>query len=100
LRIAYSFLYRPALQYWERFCLSRLNVVRLHEDAIGCCDKALAIDPRDASLCYNKALAEDGLRHWREAMSSYQKFVELAPPQFAQQIAYARQRIHELSLSG
>jgi tetratricopeptide (TPR) repeat protein len=76
-----------------------LNVVRLHEDAIGCCDKALAIDPRDAALWYNKALAEDGLRHWREAMSSYQKFVELAPPQFAQQIAYARRRIHELGLS-
>ena len=76
-----------------------LNVVRLHEDAIGCCDKALAIDPRDAALWYNKALAEDGLKRWREAMSSYQKFVELAPPQFAQQIAYARQRIHELSLS-
>jgi tetratricopeptide (TPR) repeat protein len=76
-----------------------LNVVRLHEDAIGCCDKALAIDPRDAALWYNKALAEDGLKRWREAMSSYQKFVELAPPQFAQQIAYARRRIHELGLS-
>jgi tetratricopeptide (TPR) repeat protein len=76
-----------------------LNIVRLYEDAIGCCEKALGIDPENAVSWYNKALAEDALKRWREARSSYQRFVELAPPLHAQAIAYARQRIHELGLS-
>jgi tetratricopeptide (TPR) repeat protein len=77
-----------------------LQALALHEEAIGCYDLALAIDPRDARVWCNKALSEEAARHWREAVSSYRKFVELSPPQYAQQIAAARQRVHELESKG
>lgn len=73
-----------------------LGIVGLHEDALVCCDKALAIEPRNAVLWYTKALTEDELGHFRQAMQSYQKFVELAEPQYAQAKAYAKQRLSEL----
>jgi tetratricopeptide (TPR) repeat protein len=77
-----------------------LDVMGLHEDAIDCCENALAVDPRNADMWYTKALAEDAMSKWCEAMSSYQKFIELALPQYAQQIAHARQRLHELESKG
>ena len=77
-----------------------LDVIGLHEDAVDCCDKALAIDPRNAVLWYTKALAEDALSKWCEATSSYQKFIELAPPQYTQQIEPAQRRLHELKSKG
>ncbi len=70
-----------------------------HEEGISCCDKVLAIDPRDAMAWFGKAGFQECLSHWREAMNSYRKFIELAPPQYAQQIELARQRIQQLSRS-
>ncbi len=84
--------YVPALGNKANTC----GVMGLHEDAVDCCEKALAVDPRNADLWFTRELADDCLSHWREAMSSYEKFVELAPLQYAQQIAHARQRLHEL----
>jgi tetratricopeptide (TPR) repeat protein len=66
------------------------------EEAISCYDQALAIDPRNTEAWYNKALVEDALGRRREAMMSYRKFIELAPPRYAQQVAHARQRLVEL----
>ncbi len=65
-------------------------------EAISCYDQALAIDPRDAKAWDNKALSEDALGRRREAALSYRKFIELAPPQYAQVVAQARQRLLEL----
>ena len=70
------------------------------EEAIGCYDHALTIDPRDAAAWYSKALLEDALGWRREAALSYRKFIELAPPQHSQHIAYARQRLLELESHG
>ena len=67
-----------------------------HQEALDASDKALAIDPHNPNAWYGKALSEDELRHWREAASSYRKFIELAPPDYSQQIAHARQRIVQL----
>ena len=66
------------------------------EEAIGCYDQALAIDPRYAEAWLNKALLEDASGRRREAALSYRKFIELAPPQDARQIAYARQHLAKL----
>jgi tetratricopeptide (TPR) repeat protein len=66
------------------------------EEGIGCFDQALALDPRDAGAWFHKARLEDALGRRREAALSYRKFMELAPPQYAQQIARARQRLAEL----
>jgi tetratricopeptide (TPR) repeat protein/tRNA A-37 threonylcarbamoyl transferase component Bud32 len=79
---------------------SSLAAVGRREEAISCFDQALAIDPRDAVAWYNKALAEDPLGRRREAALSYRRFIELAPPQYAQQIAHARQRLVELNSHG
>jgi tetratricopeptide (TPR) repeat protein len=66
------------------------------EEAIRCYDQVLAIDPRNAQAWYNKALLEDALGLRREATLTYRKFIELAPPQYAQFLALARQRLVEL----
>ena len=58
----------------------------------------MAIDPADAHTWYNKALSEESLGRSRDEIASYRKFLELAPPQFAQQIAQARQRLRVLEL--
>jgi len=71
-----------------------------HEEAIGCFDKALAIDPRKEYAWFNKALSEDALKRRHEAANSFQKFVELALPNDAKLIAYARQRLLELKSIG
>ncbi len=67
-----------------------------HKEAINCFNKALMIDPRYADAWFNKALTEDDLKLAREAVTSYQNFVEVAPPQHAQAITHARQRLREL----
>ena len=56
----------------------------------------LAINPRNADYWHNKALSEDILGRRREAVNHYRKYLELAPPQAAKEIAFARQRIQEL----
>jgi serine/threonine protein kinase len=71
-----------------------------HEEAIGCYDQALAIDPRHAAALFTKGLSEDALGRGREAALSYREFIEHAPPQYAQQIAYARQRLVGLESRG
>jgi tetratricopeptide (TPR) repeat protein len=71
-----------------------------HEEAIGCYDQTLALDPRYGVAWYNKGLAEDALGRRREVALSYRKFIELGPPQYAQQTARARQRLVELESPG
>jgi len=66
------------------------------QEAIVCFDKALEIDPRHISAWYNKAEAEDRLGLMQTAARSYQKIIDLNPAQYADKIAYARQRLKEL----
>lgn len=61
-----------------------------------CYDAALAIDPNDPRRWFNKAYAEDQLGDVAAGVRNYRRFIEMAPPQFAEQIAYARRRIVEL----
>ena len=71
-----------------------------HEEASECFDNALATDHGNVAAWYNRALAQDILRHSREALIAYQQFIELAPPEYAQQRAHARQRLRELESEG
>ena len=70
------------------------------EEAIECYDQALAINPGYADAWFNKARSEDALGRRREAALSYRKFIELAPPQDAQFVTGARQRLVELESHG
>ncbi len=65
-----------------------------YDEAIRSCDKALGMDPQYAGAWHNKAMAEDKLGRFPEAAKSDQKFIDLAPPQYGDQIAAARQRVH------
>ena len=67
-----------------------------YREAMDCYDAALAIDPNDPRRWFNKAYAEDQLRNVAECVRNYRRFIEMAPAQFAEQIAYARRRIGEL----
>lgn len=66
------------------------------EEAIICFDNALAIQPQDATRWFNKAYAEDEIGRFAAAARSYRRFLELAQPQHAAQIAHAGDRIREL----
>ena len=72
--------------------------VSLHRyrEALECYDAALAIDPNDPRRWFNKAYAEDQLGNVAACSRNYRRFLEIAPAQFAEQIAYARRRIREL----
>jgi serine/threonine protein kinase len=67
-----------------------------HEEALGCYDKALGIDPRFVYAQLGKAIAEDKAGKAAVAAQSYGKFLELAPAQDANLIAYAQRRIQVL----
>lgn len=69
-----------------------------HEETINCYEKVLTINPQDPLAWFNKAVLEDFMKRPDIAMISYHKFLELAQPQHAAQIAHAQWRIHELEL--
>jgi len=68
------------------------------DEEIKCYEKALEIDPRSVEAWFNKALVEDKMGGRRlDAIESFQKFIELAPPtKYAKQIQAAQKRLREL----
>jgi serine/threonine protein kinase len=73
-----------------------LNSLGRYDEAVRCSEKALEIDPRLAEAWGNKALAEESLGRREAAAKSYRHFIACAPPQYAAQVAEARQRLAEL----
>ncbi len=67
-----------------------------HEEAVACYDRAVRIDPRNAVAWYNKALAQEDCGRNESAVESYRQFLHVAPPQYADLIAAATQRIESL----
>ncbi len=66
------------------------------KDALECCEKGIRVNPESARIHYTKGTI---LAHWgrkREALASYKRYVELAPPQYAQVVKSAKQIIHQL----
>jgi serine/threonine protein kinase len=56
-----------------------LNELGRYEEAIGCCDKALEIDPRNAGAWGNKGNALGALGRHEEAIGCYDKVLEIDP---------------------
>jgi tetratricopeptide (TPR) repeat protein len=56
-----------------------LNALGRHEDAIRCYDKALAIDPRHATIWHNKGVALYYLRRYDDAIACYDKALSIDP---------------------
>ena len=50
-----------------------------YEEAIGCCDKVLEIDPSVGPVWYNKGVALTGLERFDEAVGCYDKALEIDP---------------------
>jgi len=67
------------------------------EGAISDFNKALEINPGYAESYFYKALACEKIGHLQEALESYKDFIENVPPQYVNDIDYAKKRIRELS---
>lgn len=59
-------------------------------------DRAIAIEPRYASAHFNKAMACEDMGRRHDALMAYQAFLQCAPADYDQEIAYARQQINLL----
>jgi serine/threonine protein kinase len=64
--------------------------------AISCNNRIITFSPETAIAWYAKALAEDKSGLIRNTIYSYKRFIELASTQYAEQIAYAQQRLNKL----
>jgi tetratricopeptide (TPR) repeat protein len=80
---------------WNNKGISLGNLGRYDEE-IRSYEKALEIHPRYAVAWYNKAVAEESLGRREAAVKSYRHCIACAPPQYAAQVAKARQRLAEL----
>jgi tetratricopeptide (TPR) repeat protein len=50
-----------------------------HEEAFGCYDRALALDPSHVNAWVNKGTSLDGLGRWEEALACYDRALALDP---------------------
>jgi tetratricopeptide (TPR) repeat protein len=75
---------------------SALTMLGAFVEAVACFDKAIDVDPMDPKTWYSKALSEEKLDRLHDAAKSYRMFIDLAPVQYARQIAHAQQRLREL----
>jgi tetratricopeptide (TPR) repeat protein len=62
-------------------------------EAVECFDKMIQIDAGHAKAWYNKALAEEALKHFSAAGKCYRNFIDAASPRDANEIAHAKQRL-------
>ena len=85
---------RYARAYYNRGNLY-LNSKR-PEQAVADYDRAIAIEPRYASAHFNKAMACEDMGRRHDALIAYKAFLQCAPANYDQEIAYARQQINLL----
>jgi Flp pilus assembly protein TadD len=71
-----------------------------YQEALNVCNQALKINAQYADAWFTKAASEHALQNYREAISSYEKFISLAPGD--PRLRDARNRVQELQalLSG
>jgi Flp pilus assembly protein TadD len=73
-------------------------MAEIYDQAIEQFRTALQIDPAKFESWYNLGLTADALGLSDEAIHSYQRFIERAPPLLHQQVARARERIEVLNV--
>ena len=89
---------KGAIAYYNRgYILSRKG---LYDQAISDFHQALSINRRYSEAYIQKALLCEKVGEFKEAIEAYRGFIQTAPPQYAKQIQFARNRIKELSLLG
>jgi tetratricopeptide (TPR) repeat protein len=89
---------KGAIAYYNRgYILSRKG---LYDQAISDFHQALSINRRYSEAYIQKALLCEKVGEFKEAIEAYRGFIQTAPPQYAKQIQFARNRIKELSLPG
>ncbi|GEM_PF-594365 len=69
---------------------------RDYDRAIADLDKAISLDPNKPDTYLTKAVFLEETRRLKDALAAFRKFIELAPPQKASSIQFARERIREL----
>jgi tetratricopeptide (TPR) repeat protein len=63
------------------------------EEALACYGRAVELLPGNATAWYRKGIVEEKLGHGAEAIGSFQRFLAVAPPELAKEIADARTRV-------
>lgn len=58
--------------------------------------QSLALNPDDAATYLNRGLTYQGLGKFREAVADWRRFVQIAPPEYASQVAQIQEAIREL----
>ena len=66
------------------------------DEALACYDEALDINPRFADALYNKGVTLYNLGCTEEAILALQKFIEIAPPQYASNVKKIEKLIQQL----
>ena len=69
------------------------------EEALACCDEGVALNPDVARLHNTRGLLLLTLKRYREALGAFEKYVAMAPPEYADVVARAKAHIQELRKS-
>ena len=58
--------------------------------------KAIELNPSYTSAYYNRGLAYDKLRAFKQAIEDFRKFIDIAPPQYAGHFEIVKKKVREL----
>lgn len=80
---------------WDEKAHALLGLERA-EEAFECCEQGIRVNPASARLHHSKATILDLWGRRREALSTFRKYVELAPREYAPVIKSVKRRIQQL----
>lgn len=73
-----------------------LHSMKCYEEAIYCYNISIKLNAMDSFSLYNRAIAEDSAGKQAAAISSYEKYLTVAPRQETDKLSYVNKRLHEL----
>jgi tetratricopeptide (TPR) repeat protein len=80
---------------WDEKAFALRSLQRM-KDALDCCEEGIAHDPNAVRLYYTHGRLLYDLKRYREALGAFEKYVALAPPEYADVVATAKVYIREL----
>lgn len=75
---------------------SALAAAGRHPEALICLDRALAIEPTNAAALFGKAISAEIAGRLGDAKASLRRFIEVAGPMYADEIAAAKKHLADL----
>jgi tetratricopeptide (TPR) repeat protein len=75
---------------------SALAAAGRHSEALACLNRALGIDPDNAAALFGKAISEELQGRLSDAATALRRFIEVAGPMYADEIAAAKKHLADL----